>query len=195
MASDKYPYFDQKTVKALSLAIIKNAVNDYMDALIQNDVVEISNCEKFFRSKDGWFDWLSNGLDGEQIMAIVKKKINKFLKACEEHQPEKFGDRKAAKEASFTCPCCGNEDAPVNITFLKRRTRQPNVLTFTCPTCHLTVWWQWKVGLVLREQSCNNCIYCTLVGTEEFCMLDGFIITKKRNNCKDWMGRIREEIS
>ena len=190
-----YKYFTNEVAGHMAGAIIKQAVTDYMEALIQNDVVMISDCEKFFRGSNDWFGWLSNGLDGEQIISILRKKIATFLKACEDHQPERYGDEEAAKKASFTCPCCNNREAPVLITFPKRKTRQPNVLTFTCPTCHISIWWQWNVGLVLKKQNCDNCLFCMLDGTQQFCSLNGNVITKIRDNCRDWEGRVRETIS
>lgn len=179
----------------LAGAIIKQAVTDYMGALIQDDTIMISECEKFFRSKDGWFHWLSNGLDGNVIMPMLKKKVAMFIKAVEEHQPERYGDKEAAKKASFTCPCCNNEAAPVTITFPKRKLRQPNVISYTCPSCHISVWYQWNTGVVLKEQSCNNCLFCRHIGVQEFCDLNRHWITKRRKNCRDWEGRPREEIS
>ena len=190
------PHMSYDAANHLAGAIIKQAVTDYMEALIQNDVVMMSECERFFRgSYRGWFDWLSNGLDGEEIIKIVRKKIALFIKACDEHQPEKYGDEKAAEKAAFTCPCCNSKNTKVKITFPKRKTRQKNVLTFTCPSCHLSVWWQWRVGLILKEQSCDNCLFCQLEGTSEYCSLNGIKITKRLTNCRDWEGRVREPIS
>ena len=186
-----YKHITTDSANQLAGAIIKQAVTDYMDALIQNNVIRMSECEKFFRG--GWFDWLSNGLDGDEIIAILKEKIVMFLKACEEHQPAKYGDKQAAEEAAFTCPCCRNEKTKIVITFPQRKTRQRNILTYTCPSCHISVWWQWNVGLMLKHQSCDNCLFCMLEGTEEFCSLNGHQITKRINNCRDWEGRVREQ--
>lgn len=187
------PYFDKKAAKELSGAIIKNAVNDYMDAILQDDKVLIADCEKFFRSEDGWFDWLSEGLDGEALMHIVRTKINKFLKACECHQPEKYGDKKAAKEASFTCPCC--ESTPVTIVYDRRNAAFRQCLQYTCSTCHISLRLIWHGSVLPRDFNCNNC--GNSVYSEDnytlFCKKYGKLIRRLSFDCGDWTNRKDEK--
>ena len=191
----RFKHMNHDSARQLSGAIVKQAVTDYMDALIQNDTVAIADCEKFFSNKDGWFGWLSNDLDGENIAKLIRQKVALFIKAVECHQPERYGDKEAAKKASFTCPCCGDKNTSVLITFPKRKTKQENVITYTCPSCHISLWYQWNVGVVLREQSCNNCKHCVSNGIEETCMITDKVIRRRVNYCDNWEGKEREPIS
>ena len=193
MVSKKYPYFDTKAIRAISGAIIKNAVNDYMDAILQDDKVMLSDCEKFFRNEDGWFDWLSDGLSGEEIMRIVKKKMHTLIKACECHQPEKYGDKKAAKEASFTCPCCGS--TPVTITYDRRNAAFRQCLQYTCSTCHISLRLIYGGGILPKDFNCRNCAHCEIIGDDfsVYCTKHDKMMRRLTYDCPEWAGRDYEE--
>ena len=107
MAS-KFVHMDNDSVKKLAAAIVMQSVTDYMTALIHDDQIEVSSCKTFFNKDSDWFDWLSNGMNGQMIMTEVEKKAKEFVKECLQHAP-KYGDEKAAEKASFKCPCCGRK--------------------------------------------------------------------------------------
>lgn len=194
MASRKYKYLDNKVARAMAGAIIKNAVNDYMDALIQDDAALLADCESFFKSNDGWFDWLSNGLNGEEIMRIVRKKIETLIKACECHQPEKYGDKKAAKEASFTCPCCGS--TPVTISYDRRNPAFRQCLQYTCSTCHISLRIVYGGSVLPRDFNCKNCGHCEIQGDDFgiFCRKHEKTMKRLVFDCEDWVRRNHEEV-
>jgi len=177
---------------ALASSIIKQAVNDYMNAIIQDDQVMISDCEKFFLDDDDWFGWLTNdSVSGERLIKTVKANTAKFIKACECHQPEPYGDKKAAEEASFTCPCCGTEG--VVVTYDRRNSIFPKVVRYTCSTCHITLRMQWHGDVLPRELNCSSCEQCLGTAAGWFCMKHDKPVKRLPKNCDDWERKKREE--
>ena len=94
-------HMDDSAVEPLCNAIIAQAVKDYTS----NDSYKDRNDSLVF-FKSNWFEFLSNGMDGEEIVNKLDKKMKLFQERCEEHKPEHWKDAKEAAQCEFSCPFC-----------------------------------------------------------------------------------------
>lgn len=192
-------HIDDKSAKDLSAAIVTQAVTDYMDALIRDDDTLIRDCELFFRGKDGWFSWLSDGMNGDIVVERVNRKAKEFVKACLQCLP-KYGDEEAAEKAAFRCPCCGGT---VKIHFggnpIGRGRMFTEYYNYNCDTCTAMMRIKYnkndhgrrlktRTRDVLTNADCAHCNYYQPVGS---------VCTLKEEHtnlvdvCKEWENRMR----
>lgn len=183
----RFKHMPNSSAKELSSAIIKHAINDYVNAIIQDNASVIRDCEDFFLNKNGddWFSWLSNdSVDGQRLIDAVKMKTEAFIAECKCHQPEPYGTRKAAKEAAFTCPCCKTTE--VNITYDKRNIAVPEIVRYTCSNCHITLRMQWHGDVLPDAFNCDTCQHCFNNGYELHCLKHDKTIKRIPKICDDW---------
>ena len=102
MADNKYVHMEVSSVERLSNAIIAQAIKDYTTEPDEN-----VGCRIFFQSD--WFEALSNGMDGNAILARLDKKMKEFQRLCEETEPTVWKDKEKADECIFSCPFCGSK--------------------------------------------------------------------------------------
>ena len=182
------------SVKELSSAIIKNAINDYMNAIIQDNASEINSCEDFFLNKNGddWFSWLSDdSVDGKLLIKVIKQKAETFVAECKCHQPEPYGSQEAIKEATFTCPCC--RDSEVIITYDRRSSVVPQVVRYTCSNCQITVRMQWHGDVLPKALNCDTCNNCFRTGYDQHCLKYDKQIRRIPKSCDGWEKLQHEE--
>ena len=139
MASKKKRRMTDSGAQALANAIVLQAVEDYINALIQDDELKKSEVKSFLDDRNQWFYWLSNGMDGKIVMRMAENRVRKFINACLQHQPE-YGNEEEAEEAAFQCPCCRGK---VEIRFGGKPQGRGKAITryynYLCEGCHLNI--------------------------------------------------------
>ena len=122
----------------LSRAIIGQAVKDYTTALAKHDKSQIIIIEKFLRS--GFFDLLSDGMDGDSIIIRCRRLMAEFEKQCQQHEPAEWKNEDEAAKCAFRCPFCGGK---VSAHYWTRR-NQRKVLLRSCIDCGVKIFYDFE---------------------------------------------------
>lgn len=120
--------------KNLANAIVEQAVEDYVNAIINDNDSKIDEIERFFKSK--WFIMLNQiGIDSDKLIEKLKtgaEEFKIFSKCAFEHGfiSESKGRKKLNRV--FECPICGG-----NVFSYWRRYKKGTTLYICkCETCN-----------------------------------------------------------
>ena len=144
------------SIVPLANAIIASAARDYMNAVAKQDAEEIMKNENFFSSD--WFDELCWGLDGRSLAKDLKKKVLKYVKMVQQHQPGIWKCEAEEDLCSFTCPICRGK---VNVFWFdngesKRRRGDDKMVIHRCNGCMFEVKSVFGIGPAINH-ICYNC--------------------------------------
>lgn len=123
-------------IKNLCAAIIKQATEDYTNAIVNNDTFTIKQCERFFDSK--WFAAISMlEVDGEEVKNRLYMGATQFADMASETIDRGFVSKKSEPQyRAFVCPLCGGD---VYSTIRRRKIRGNTKYTesVSCKKCCL----------------------------------------------------------
>lgn len=100
----KYVHIYDESLRPLCNAIIAQAIKDYTN---EPDSHVGADAKTFMKSD--WFFQLSDGLDGDAVLARLDRKMKEFQELCKQHVPKVWKDSKEAHECQFSCPFCNGK--------------------------------------------------------------------------------------
>jgi len=136
-----------KAYKQLAHAIVFQAVRDYRDAILYNDLELVKSCERFFKSE--WCLFLAQ-LNGEHLAEKLRTETLRFKdQACKIFDEKQARNDTEPTEKAFKCPTC-REWCDVTFGYISKRARSKGYFA-KCRSCGIE--YKRKIGEQKNEQT------------------------------------------
>ena len=179
-------HMDDESVEHVCNAIIGQAIKDYTT---DPNTKAGGDARLFFLSE--WFYQLSDGVEGEAILARLDRKLKEFQALCHKNRPGIWRDTKEANKCIFSCPFCGGK---VKIVWGRDSLKGFNARTYVhqCEICGVrqTMEFNGDKGTDSnKDHQCKDCVWFKPSRGRHFSCNKHQSYTAPSSCCQEWQAK------